>query len=166
MGQQRPAASVSDAIGALDDLIATSVIGQQEFARDLGLSVTDLICFAHVLAAGESAVTAGDLAARARHHRRGDRHPQPPGARRVRHPGARPADRRRVRVVAAPAAADRVQAVCGPYYARLAELLSQHTPDEIAVVTDWFVRAAALARTYLDESCEAWTERLDPAKAP
>ncbi|MPY55458.1 MarR family winged helix-turn-helix transcriptional regulator [Streptomyces acidicola] len=153
-GKQRTAASPSDAISALDDLISTSVVGQQEFARNLGLSMTDLICFAHVLEAGDSWVTAGDLAARAhvttgavtgiinRLERGGfvTREPDP-------------ADRRRVRVAAVPAAADRVQAVYGPYHARLAELFTQYTPDEIAIVTDWFTRAAAVARVYLDESC-------------
>ncbi|MET8953116.1 hypothetical protein ACWEO4_21520 [Streptomyces sp. NPDC004393] len=59
-----------------------------------------------------------------------------------------------MRVVAVPAAADRVQAVYGPYHALLAELFSQYTPDETAVITDWLLRAAALARTYLTDSCE------------
>ncbi|MGW1024813.1 MarR family winged helix-turn-helix transcriptional regulator [Streptomyces sp. NPDC002577] len=155
-GNPRPAASVPDAISAMDTLIATSMVGQQEFARDLGLSVTDLICFAYVLEAGDSPVTAGGLAERAhvttgavtgilnRLERSGFATRQPD-----------PADRRRVRVIAVPAAAERVRAVYEPYYARLAALCADYTPDEIAVLADWLTRAGALARTYLNESCES-----------
>lgn len=155
-GKNRPAASTSDAITAMDDLIATSIVGQQEFARNLGLSVTDLICFAYVLEAGDSPVTAGDLAGRAhvttgavtgvlnRLERGGFVTRQPD-----------PADRRRVRVAAVPAAAERVRAVYGPYYTLLAELFADYTPDEVAVLADWFTRAGAMARTYLEESCES-----------
>lgn len=64
-----------------------------------------------------------------------------------------PADRRRVRVTAAPAAAERVRTVHQPYYALLAELCADHSPEEIAVLADWFTRAGALTRTYLEESC-------------
>ncbi|WP_411102569.1 MarR family winged helix-turn-helix transcriptional regulator [Streptomyces sp. cmx-4-9] len=143
----------SEAIGAMDDLIATSIVGQQEFARKLGVGVTDLVCFAYVLAAGEEPVTAGDLAVRAhvttgavtgiinRLERGGFVTRQPD-----------PADRRRVRVVAVPEATERVTAIYGPYYARLAELFAQYTPEQTAVLTDWFRRAGALARDYLDES--------------
>ncbi|MFI9240346.1 MarR family winged helix-turn-helix transcriptional regulator [Streptomyces sp. NPDC053079] len=155
-GKNRPTASTSDAISAMDGLIATSIVGQQEFARNLGLSVTDLICFAYVLEAGDSPVTAGDLAGRAhvttgavtgvlnRLERGGFVTRQPD-----------PADRRRVRVVAVPAAAERVRAVYGPYYTLLAELFADYTPDEVAVLADWFTRAGAMARTYLEESCES-----------
>ncbi|GHG74709.1 MarR family winged helix-turn-helix transcriptional regulator [Streptomyces griseocarneus] len=155
-GKNRPAASASDAISAMDGLIATSIVGQQEFARNLGLSVTDLICFAYVLEAGDSPVTAGELAGRAhvttgavtgilnRLERGGFVTRQPD-----------PADRRRVRVAAVPAAAERVRAVYGPYYTLLAELFADYTPDEVAVLADWFTRAGALARTYLEESCES-----------
>ena len=45
-GRLRLPGSATDALAALDDLIATSIIGRQEFARNLGLSVTDLVCFA------------------------------------------------------------------------------------------------------------------------
>ncbi|QES51786.1 MarR family transcriptional regulator [Streptomyces venezuelae] len=154
-GTTRPAASVPDAIHAMDHLIATSMVAQQEFARHLGLSPTDLICFAYVLQAGDSPVTAGDLAARAhvttgavtgivnRLERGGYVTRQPD-----------PADRRRVRVVAVPTAAQRVRTVYEPYYARLAELFAQYTPAEVAVLTDWFDRAGTLAVTYLEESCD------------
>ncbi|MEV8389096.1 MULTISPECIES: MarR family transcriptional regulator [unclassified Streptomyces] len=153
-GKPRPAASASDASSALDDLVASRIVGQQEFARNLGLSVTDLICFAYVLDAGDSPVTAGDLAVRA-HVTTGavtgivNRLER--GGLVTRRPD--PADRRRVRVTAIPAAAERVRAVYGPYYALLAELFADYTPDEIAVLADWFTRAGALTRAYLEESC-------------
>ncbi|WP_431046965.1 MarR family winged helix-turn-helix transcriptional regulator [Streptomyces sp. P1-3] len=154
-GKLRPAASAPDAISAMDHLMATSMVGQQEFARNLGLSVTDLICFAYVLEAGDSPLTAGDLAGRAhvttgavtgilnRLERGGFVTRQPD-----------PADRRRVRVAAVPAAAERVRAVYEPYYARLTDLFADYTPDEVAVLADWLTRAGALARAYLEESCE------------
>jgi DNA-binding MarR family transcriptional regulator len=158
-GKPRPDAQ--DAIRAMDDLIATSVIGQQEFARKLGVSVTDLICFAYVLEAKDSPPTAGQLAERAhvttgavtgilnRLERAGfvTRRPDP-------------ADRRRVRVTAVPDAAARVEALYVPYYIRLTELFARYTPDETAVVADWFQRAAVLARDYLEETC------ADPATEP
>ena len=145
--------TVPDAISAMDGLIATMIVGQQEFARNLGLSVTDLVCFAYVMEAGDSPVTAGDLAVRAhvttgavtgilnRLERGGFVTRQPD-----------PADRRRVRVVAVPDVVERVVAVYGPFYARLAELFAQYSADELALLTDWFTRAGELARTYLDES--------------
>ncbi|MBE4739148.1 MULTISPECIES: MarR family winged helix-turn-helix transcriptional regulator [Streptomyces] len=149
--ERRP--TVPDAIGAMDGLIATMIVGQQEFARNLGLSVTDLVCFAYVLEAGDAPVTAGDLATRAhvttgavtgvlnRLERGGFVTRQPD-----------PADRRRVRVVAVPDAAERVVAVYGPFYARLAELFARYSPDELGLLVDWFTRAGELARGYLDES--------------
>ncbi|MGW5866087.1 MarR family winged helix-turn-helix transcriptional regulator [Streptomyces sp. NPDC055239] len=151
-GKPRPAAS--DAMSAMDELVATRLVGQQEFARNLGLSVTDLVCFARVLEAGDSPVTAGDLAEHA-HVTTGavtgivDRLER--GGFVIRRPD--PADRRRVRITAVPEAAERVQAVHGPYYALLAELFADYSADEIAVLADWFTRAGALTRTYLEESC-------------
>lgn len=148
-----PRPTVPEAIRAMDGLVATMIVGQQEFARNLGLSVTDLVCFAYVLEAGDAPVTAGDLAVRAhvttgavtgvlnRLERGGFVTRQPD-----------PADRRRVRVTAVPDAAERVVAVYGPFYARLAELLGQYSAEEIAVLTDWFTRAGELARGYLDET--------------
>ncbi|MGW0731923.1 MarR family winged helix-turn-helix transcriptional regulator [Streptomyces sp. NPDC002851] len=153
-GKPRPTGSASDAIRAMNDLVAANFVGQQEFARNLGLSVTDLVCFAYILEAEGSPVTAGDLARRThvttgavtgilnRLERGGfvNRRPDP-------------ADRRRVRITAVPAAAERVQAVHGPYFALLTDLFADYTPDEVAVLTDWFTRASALTRTYLEESC-------------
>lgn len=148
------AATASDALEALDELVATSILGQQEFARNLGLSTTDLICFAHVLASRDAAVTAGDLAARAHVTTgavTGILNRLERGGFVTREPD--PADRRRVRVVPVPAAAERVRAVYGPYHALLAQSFSRYTPEETAVIADWLARAATLARTYLDESC-------------
>jgi DNA-binding MarR family transcriptional regulator len=149
--ERRP--TVPEAISAMDGLIATMIVGQQEFARRFGLSVTDLVCFAYVMEAGDTPVTAGDLAQRAhvttgavtgilnRLERGGFVTRQPD-----------PADRRRVRVVAVPDVVERVVAVYGPFYARLAELFARYSPDELALLTDWFGRAQELARGYLDES--------------
>lgn len=150
----RPEASVPAAISAMDDLMATSMVAQQEFARNLGLSPTDLVCFAYVLEAGDTPVTAGDLAARAhvttgavtgivnRLERGGYVTRQPD-----------PADGRRVRVVAVPEAAQRVRDVYEPYYALLAQLFATYSPEEVAVLHDWLTRAGTLAATYLAESC-------------
>jgi DNA-binding MarR family transcriptional regulator len=148
----RPKASPAQALSAMDHLIATSMIGQQEMAQRVGLNVTDLTCFGYVIEAGENLLTAGDLAARAhvttgavtgilnRLERAGfvTRRPDPN-------------DRRRVRVAALPEAEARVREIYEPYYARLAELFADYSPDEIAVLTDWFTRASALAAGYLEE---------------
>ncbi|MEV5433520.1 MarR family transcriptional regulator [Streptomyces sp. NPDC052701] len=148
----RPAATPEQALSAMDRLIATHLVGQHEIAQQLGLNVTDLTCFAFVLEAGENLPTAGDLAERAhvttgavtgilnRLERAGyiTRRPDP-------------TDRRRVRVAAEPAAVARVREVYEPYYARLTALFADYTPDEIAVLHDWFTRAGALAAAYLEE---------------
>ncbi|MFH9012977.1 MarR family winged helix-turn-helix transcriptional regulator [Streptomyces sp. NPDC017943] len=150
----RPAATPEQALSAMDQLIATHLVGQHEIAQQVGLSVTDLTCFGYVIEAGENHPTAGDLAARVhvttgavtgilnRLERAGyiTRLPDP-------------ADRRRVRVAARPDAVARVREVYEPYYARLGALFADYTPDEIAVLTDWFTRASSLAATYLEEYC-------------
>jgi len=150
----RPTATPAQALSAMDHLIATSLIGQQEMAQQIGLNVTDLTCFAYVIEAGENLLTAGDLAARAhvttgavtgilnRLERAGyvTRRPDP-------------TDRRRVRVAALPDAEARVREVYEPYYARLNQLFADYSPAEIAVLTDWFIRASALAADYLEEHC-------------
>jgi DNA-binding MarR family transcriptional regulator len=136
----------------MDDLIASSLVGQQEMAQRLGLNVTDLTCFAYVLQAGENLLTAGDLATRVhvttgavtgilnRLERAGyvTRRPDPQ-------------DRRRVRVAAQPDAVARAYALYGPYYDRLNALFADYSPDEIAVLTDWFTRATELANAYREE---------------
>ncbi|MCI3274613.1 MarR family winged helix-turn-helix transcriptional regulator [Streptomyces cylindrosporus] len=150
----RPSATPAQALSAMDHLIATSMIGQQEMAQRVGLNVTDLTCFAYVIEAGENLLTAGDLAARAhvttgavtgilnRLERAGyvTRRPDPN-------------DRRRVRVAAQPEAEARVRELYEPYYARLMTLFADYSPEEIAVLTDWFTRASALAAGYLEEHC-------------
>ncbi|MFI1761818.1 MarR family transcriptional regulator [Streptomyces sp. NPDC020800] len=151
-GTPRPPATPAQALSAMDHLIAAHVIGQQELARRLGLNVTDLTCFAFVLEAGENLLTAGDLAARAhvttgavtgilnRLERAGyvTRRPDP-------------ADRRRVRVAAVPAAVTRVEAVYAGHYKRLTALFADYGPGELAVITDWFTRATSLAHEYLEK---------------
>ncbi|MDO0926957.1 helix-turn-helix domain-containing protein [Streptomyces sp. TG1A-8] len=150
-GTPRPPATPAQALSAMDHLIAAHLIGQQELARRLGLNVTDLTCFGFVLEAGEELLTAGDLAARAhittgavtgvlnRLERAGyvTRRPDP-------------ADRRRVRVAAVPAAVSRVEAVYAGHYQRLSALFSAYSTEELATITDWFTRATALAHQSLE----------------
>ncbi|MET9083699.1 MarR family transcriptional regulator [Streptomyces sp. NPDC004237] len=151
-GKPRPAADPARALSAMDHLIAAHVIGQQELARRLGLNVTDLTCFAFVLEAGENLLTAGDLAARA-HVTTGAMTGILNRLERARYVTRRPdpADRRRVRVAAVPEAVTRVEAVYAGHYARLTELFADYTPDELAILTDWFTRATALAHAYLEK---------------
>ncbi|MFI2431785.1 MarR family transcriptional regulator [Streptomyces sp. NPDC018693] len=148
----RPTATPAQALSAMDDLIAASMVGQQEMAQRLGLNVTDLTTFAYVIQAGENLLTAGDLATRVhvttgavtgilnRLERAGwiTRRPDP-------------ADRRRVRVAAEPEAVARAFALYAPYYERLNALFADYSPDEIAVLTDWFTRATTLANEYREE---------------
>ncbi|WP_214110889.1 MarR family transcriptional regulator [Acrocarpospora catenulata] len=106
----------------------------------------------HILGATDDPISAGELAERANlttgavtgvlnrleqagyAHRRAD-----------------PTDRRRVRIVADPSATARVAAAYEPFYRRLSGLFADYTADEIAVLTDWFARAAALMRTSLED---------------
>ncbi|GGW67631.1 MULTISPECIES: MarR family winged helix-turn-helix transcriptional regulator [Streptomyces] len=148
----RPPATPAQALSAMDDLIAASLVGQQEMAQRLGLNVTDLTCFGYVIQAGENLLTAGDLATRVhvttgavtgilnRLERAGyvTRRPDPQ-------------DRRRVRVAAEPTAVARAYALYEPYYARLNTLFADYSPEEIAVLTDWFSRATTLANAYREE---------------
>ncbi|MFI7499539.1 MarR family winged helix-turn-helix transcriptional regulator [Streptomyces sp. NPDC049687] len=148
----RPTATPAQAISAMDDLIAVSMIGQQEMAQRLGLNVTDLTCFAYVLQAGEDLLTAGDLATRVH---------VTTGAvtgilNRLERAGyvtrrADPQDRRRVRVAAVPSAVARAYALYQPYYDRLNALFADYSPEEVAVLTDWFTRATTLANAYREE---------------
>ncbi|GHB25684.1 putative HTH-type transcriptional regulator YcgE [Streptomyces viridiviolaceus] len=150
----RPAATPEQALTAMNHLIATHLVGQQEMAQQVGLNVTDLTCFAFVIEAGDELLTAGELAERAhvttgamtgilnRLERAGylTRRPDP-------------ADRRRVRVAAEPAALARMQDVYAPYYTRMDALFADYSAEEIAVLHDWFGRASALAAEYLEEHC-------------
>lgn len=133
----------------MDQYVALGVVGQQEVAQRLGLNVTDLTCLGHILGAGDSPLAAGELAELVdlttgavtgvlnRLERAGYARRRPD-----------PADRRRVRVVAEPAAAARVVAVYQPFYDRLGALFADYTPDEIAVIADWFERAAVEVRAH------------------
>nr|WSX53363.1 MarR family transcriptional regulator [Streptomyces sp. NBC_00974] len=150
-GKPRPAATVQEALSRMDRYVALGIIGQQEVAQLLGLNVTDLTCLGHILGAGDTPLGAGDLAELTnlttgavtgvlnRLERAGYASRRPD-----------PADRRRVRVVADPAAAARVFAVYEPFYARLGAVFAQYSPDEIAVIADWFDRATAEATAHLD----------------
>ncbi|MFC7918404.1 MarR family transcriptional regulator [Streptomyces cinereoruber] len=150
-GKSRPPATVGEAIQRMDAYVALGLIGQQEVAQALGVNVTDLTCLGHVLGAGEEPLSAGDLAERAnlttgavtgvlnRLEKAGYAHRVPD-----------PGDRRRVRVVADPDAAARLVELYGPFYARLEQVFARYTPEEIAVIADWFAHAAEAARAHLD----------------
>jgi len=149
-GKPRPPATPAQALTAMDHLIATGMIGQQVVAQQLNLNVTDLTCFAYILEAGDTLLTAGDLAQRAhvttgavtgivnRLERAGyvSRRPDP-------------TDRRRVRIAAQPPAVARVRALYEPFYARLNELLAEYSSDEVAVLNDFFSRTGTLMATYV-----------------
>ncbi|MFD9337152.1 MarR family transcriptional regulator [Streptomyces sp. NPDC060028] len=149
-GKPRPAATAGEALSRMDRYVALGLIGQQEVAQLLGLNVTDLTCLGHVLGAGDTPLTAGELAELTnlttgavtgvlnRLERAGY------ASRR-----ADPADRRRVRVVADPDAAARIFAVYEPFYARLGAVFAEYTPDEIAVIADWFGRATVEITAHL-----------------
>ncbi len=114
-GKPRPSATAEEALSRMDQFVALGIVGQQEVAQRLGLNVTDLTCLGHILGAGENPLAAGDLAELVdittgavtgvlnRLERAGYARRQ-----------TDPADRRRVRVVAEPAAAARVFAVYQP----------------------------------------------------
>lgn len=149
-GKPRPAATAAEALSRMDQYVALGVIAQQEVAQLLGLNVTDLTCLGHILGAGDTPLAAGDLAELTnlttgavtgvlnRLERAGYAQRRPD-----------PADRRRVRVVADPAARARIFAVYQPFYDRLGTLFADYTPDEIAVIADWFGRAAGEVRAHL-----------------
>ena len=148
----RPATTPAEALSSMDSLIATHLLGQQEMAQRLGLNVTDLLCFACVLKAGENLLTAGDLAEHAHvttGAMTGILNRLERGGFITRRPD--PNDRRRVRVAAVPAAVARVTALYGPYYARLDTLFADYSAAEIAVLNDWFTRTAGLALEYVEE---------------
>lgn len=159
----RPAATSDQALYAMDRMIATAQFGQQDIARRLGLNVTDLTCLGFLIEAsmaGESLV-AGDLAVRARLTTGAvtgvlNRLEKAGYIRRAPDPG----DRRRVVVVMEETAQERILAVYGPVYQRLAVLFADYGPEEIAVLTDWFSRARGLFEEALREI------REEPPLAP
>ncbi|NEA68429.1 helix-turn-helix domain-containing protein [Streptomyces sp. SID12488] len=157
-GPPRQPATPAQMLKEMDHTIATHLLSQQEMARRLNMNVTDITCFGYVLEAGEDLLTAGDLAERAhvttgavtgilnRLERAGyiTRRPDPD-------------DRRRVRVAAQPDAVAQAYALYEPYYARLATLVADYSPAEVAVLADWFTRQGKLAREYMDEIRETDT---------
>ncbi len=150
--KSRPSATPAQALSAMDSLVAAHLLGQHEMAQRLGLSITDLLCFAYVLEAGENLLTAGDIAERAHVTTGGvtgilNRLERAGYVNRV----PDPADRRRVRVAAVPDAVTRVVALYEPHYARLTDLFADYSADELAAITDWFTRATAMAHGYIEE---------------
>ncbi|MEV8554496.1 MarR family transcriptional regulator [Streptomyces glaucescens] len=131
----------------MDRMIATAQFGQQDIARRLGLNVTDLTCLGFVIEASMAgtSLVAGDLAQQARLTTGAvtgvlNRLEKAGYIRRSPDPG----DRRRVVVVMEEEARERVLAVYGPVYQRLAALFADYDTEEIAVLTDWFTRAREL----------------------
>ncbi|GAB7188148.1 MarR family transcriptional regulator [Kitasatospora sp. Ki12] len=153
-GKPRPQATPEQAQYSMDRMIALAQFGQQDIAAGLGLNVTDLTCLGFVIEAATAGepLAAGDLAERAqlttgavtgvlnRLEKAGYAHRE-----------ADPGDRRRVRVVMADGAQERVLQVYGPFYQRIGALFADYTPDEIAVITDWFTRAREVLAESLEE---------------
>ncbi|MFJ1753266.1 MarR family transcriptional regulator [Kitasatospora sp. NPDC088134] len=161
-GKPRPPASADQALQAMDRMIALAQFGQQDIAARLGLNVTDLTCLGFVIEAAQQGqpLAAGDLAERAQLTTGAvtgvlNRLEKAGYARREPDPG----DRRRVRVTMAPDAQDRILRVYGPFYARLGALFADYTPDEVAVLADWFTRARAAMADSLAEVREPADER-------
>ncbi|MFU0437983.1 MarR family transcriptional regulator [Streptomyces sp. BG2AG] len=153
-GKPRAKATPEQAHARMDRLMALGIVAQHDIAGRLGLNITDLTCLGFVLEAqgAGTAATAGELAQRAnlttgaitgvitRLERAGYARRQ-----------SDPADRRRVRVVADETAAARLFEVYGRNYQRFAALFADYSPDEIAVLSDWFTRATEIMSTSLDE---------------
>ncbi|MFE9041786.1 MarR family transcriptional regulator [Streptomyces sp. NPDC007818] len=113
--------------------------------------MTDLTCLGHVLGAGAEPLSAGDLSERANLTTGAvtgvlNRLEKAGYARRVPDPG----DRRRVRVVADPAPVSRLTELYQPFYERLGQIFARYSPEETAVIADWFAQAAEAARAHLD----------------
>jgi DNA-binding MarR family transcriptional regulator len=152
----RPAASAEQALAAMDRLIALSLVGQHDIAQRLGMNVTDLTCFGHVLGAGERPISAGELAERVnlttgaitgvinRLERAGYARRQ-----------ADPADRRRVLIVPEESAVALALEVYEPFYRRLREVFAGYTAEEVAVLADWFARATDAMSVSLREIRES-----------
>ncbi|MFD7579828.1 MarR family transcriptional regulator [Kitasatospora sp. NPDC059817] len=153
-GKPRPRATPEQALYAMDRMIALAQFGQQDIAARLGLNVTDLTCLGFVIEAAMAGepLAAGDLAERAQLTTGAvtgvlNRLEKTGYARRE----ADPADRRRVRVVMAEDAQQRILQVYGPFYERIGALFADYTPDETAVIADWFTRAKGVLGESLDE---------------
>jgi DNA-binding MarR family transcriptional regulator len=66
-----------------------------------------------------------------------------------RHPDSQ--DRCRVHVITDESAQTRILKLYGPFYERLGTLFMDYSPDEIAVLADWFTRARSVFQESLDE---------------
>ncbi|MER7702912.1 MarR family transcriptional regulator [Kitasatospora sp. NPDC097605] len=157
-GKPRPDATAEQALYAMDRMIALAQFGQQDIAARLGLNVTDLTCLGFLIEAAmaEESLAAGDLAERAQLTTGAvtgvlNRLEKAGYARRQADPG----DRRRVRVVLEADAQARILEVYGPFYERIDRLFADYTPDEIAVLADWFTRAKEILGESLAEVREA-----------
>ncbi|QTD99538.1 hypothetical protein [Streptomyces cyanogenus] len=54
-------------------------------------------------------------------------------------------------MAAVPDAVTRVEAVYAGHYKRLTALFSDYSPEELALITEWFTRATGLAHEYLEK---------------
>ena len=150
--EPRPATTPAEAMAAMDQLLASHLLAQQEMAQRLGLNITDFSCFGCVLKAGDNLLTAGDLAEHARvttGAMTGILNRLESAGFITRRPD--PTDRRRVRIAAQPSAVARVQALYEPYRTGLTALLADCSDDEVAVLTELFTRATALAHDHTEQ---------------
>ncbi|MFF9869701.1 MarR family transcriptional regulator [Streptomyces sp. NPDC013953] len=153
-GKVRPPATAEQAHAQMDHLIALGIVAQHDVAQRLGLNVTDLTCLGFILEAqgAQETISAGELAQRAKLTTGAitgviNRLERAGYARRRSDPG----DRRRVQVVADVSAAARVYEVYEGNHRRIAELFADYSPQEIAVLSDWFTRATDIMRASLEE---------------
>ncbi|WP_031070828.1 MarR family transcriptional regulator [Streptomyces sp. NRRL S-118] len=153
-GKVRPPATAEQAHAQMDHLIALGIVAQHDVAQRLGLNVTDLTCLGFILEAqgAQETISAGELAQRAKLTTGAitgviNRLERAGYARRRSDPG----DRRRVHVVADVSAAARVYEVYEGNHRRIAELFADYSPQEIAVLSDWFTRATDIMRASLEE---------------
>lgn len=77
---------------------------------------------------------------------------------------ADPADRRKVVVEAVPGALAEVEAAVGPARRRIAEVLAAYTPEQQALLFDYFARAAPAFREATEEIRTLTRERQGAAR--